>query len=239
METELIYLTEEHLYESRATVVGTGSDDRGTYLVLDRTIFYPQGGGQPYDLGTISWEDGEVDVVRVGFVDSQVLHYFQGAPPPTQTQVTLRIDIPRRQLNSKLHTAGHLVDVAMLNCKLDFPPTKGYHFADSPYVEYEGVIPPEDRDRMKDQLNSELARLIAGGSAVHNQIVDSKDKLYELCPFVPDYLPEGKPIRVVTVAQDVGCPCGGTHVSNIRELERVEVHKIKVKSGMTRVSYRL
>ena len=58
------------------------------------------------------------------------------------------------------------------------------------------------------------------------------------CVDVDDYIPEGKPVRVVSMA-GYGCPCGGTHVDNLRELGKVEVTKIKSKKGNTRVSYKL
>lgn len=241
-ETVLTYLEDSYLFESTAKVQEVRpSEDELTIIILDQTIFYPQGGGQPYDLGTITAENGKFNVQQVRFTDMQVLHIgaFTEGNFEAGNTVTLRIDEGRRRELSRIHSAGHLVDVAMYNLDFKFPPTKGYHFPDSPYVEYDGIIEPEEREGAKKRLTVELARLVNEAEEVKTKIVSTKEELKPLCEFIPDYLPEGKPIRVVTVAQNFGCPCGGTHVKNLRELGTVTISKIKAKNGKTRISYKL
>lgn len=235
METILEYLNDSNTTSDTAVVVDAGENEFGQYIILDSTIFYPQGGGQPCDTGSI----GNFTVNKVVFSNTTVLHYGNGEVPTIGQHVDISIDADRRWSNSMIHTAGHLLDVAMMNCGFNFPPTKGYHFPDSPYVEYHGVIEPEKREETKRLLNSELERLIGVGSEIRSELVHNKNDLKTLCPFVPDYIPEDKPTRVVTVVNNIGCPCGGTHINNINELGKVEVHRIKVKSGNTRVSYRI
>ncbi|PCJ82788.1 MAG: hypothetical protein COA57_12935, partial [Flavobacteriales bacterium] len=150
--------------------------------------------------------------------------------------VNLFINKERRLLHCRLHTAGHLVDVAMVNIGLEFQPTKGYHFADSPYVEYDGNIPAEERPQIIEKLDAELGKLTTENTEVSAKVYLQKEELYDICSFVPDYIPEGKPIRVVNVAH-YNCLCGGTHVKNISEIKTVSIKKIKVKGGKTRVSY--
>ena len=152
--------------------------------------------------------------------------------------VLLKVDEPKRLINCKNHTAGHLVDVAMINCGYGFQPTKGYHFNDSPYVEYNGVIPVEERENAKTLLENEANRLIGLGAEISSFIVKESSMLNEHCSFVPDYIPEGKPIRVVKVA-GVGCPCGGTHIENLSEINTFRISKIKLKGGKTRINYRV
>jgi Ser-tRNA(Ala) deacylase AlaX len=152
--------------------------------------------------------------------------------------VKLNIDGERRALNSRIHTGGHLIDTAMINCGYDFHPTKGYHFPDSPYVEYEGIIDLEDRERICMELEEEANKLIVSGQPVECFIVDGYDSLKDHCPTVPEYVPKDKPIRVVKVG-GVGCPCGGTHVEDLSELGQLSVPKIRSKGGNIRVSYRV
>lgn len=239
--TVLRYLDNPEELEGEANITEVMvTEDGRSALILDSTLFYPQGGGQPGDQGSISFQGGEFTVNDTRFKDGQVIHYgeFLDGKLPDGGHVKMAVNKERRVLNCRNHTAGHLVDVAMQNVGYEFPPAKGYHFADSPYVEYVGVIEPDDRPSAMEKLNAELARLIAEDSRVDWEIVASKADLEGTCKYIPDYLPEGKPIRVVTVA-DFGCPCGGTHVKYLGELQGVTIHKIKAKNGNTRVTYRL
>lgn len=75
------------------------------------------------------------------------------------SEVTMVIDEAIRKLNARLHSAGHLLDVAVNRLKLDWKPGKGYHFADSPYVEYVGVC--EDKEKTQKDLQKEVDELLA------------------------------------------------------------------------------
>lgn len=240
--TTLTYLDDPYQLQAEATVVGSETREDGQQvLFLDHTIFYPQGGGQPFDFGFIHTPSLDFRVEEVRFIDGIVHHIgvlLGGAIPSAGTTVGLKVDEERRKMHCKIHTAGHLVDVAMLKAGFEFRPSKGYHFADSPYVEYVGVIPAEEREAAKANLDEQLKALIAANTPVHWRIVGSREDLLEDCKFIPDYLPEGKPIRVVNVA-GLGCPCGGTHVKELSELGHVSIKKIKSKKGFTRVTYQL
>ncbi len=241
-ETKLLYLNDSYLFEETATLLAIQETEDGRKsLILDQTIFYPQGGGQPCDQGEISNEAASFKVQDVRYIDGNAHHIgdFTGNAFTEGEEVLLAINPERRKLNTRIHSTGHLLDVAMFNLGYTFPPTKGYHFPDSPYVEYDGIIEPENRPEAKEKLNAEVKRLISEGEEVKTVVVDSKDALKEYCEFIPDYLPEGKPIRVVIIARGFGCPCGGTQVKNVSELGAVNIHKIKVKNGKTRVSYKL
>ncbi|MFT5777850.1 MAG: Ser-tRNA(Ala) deacylase AlaX [Crocinitomicaceae bacterium] len=240
-ETELKYLNDPEEVTGQAKLLAVQETEDGRIaIILDSTLFYPQGGGQPSDRGTISSSDGKFEVMDTRFKDGIVLHYgeFIQGTIELESNVQLSVNEERRMINNRNHTAGHLIDVAMYNCDFRFLPAKGYHFPDSPYVEYVGTIDAEERPEAIKLLNAELGRLILENTKVNWEIVESKEDLKETCKFIPDYLPEGKPIRVVTVS-DIGCPCGGTHVKQLKDLGGVLVHKIKAKSGNTRISYRL
>lgn len=240
MTTKLTYFDHTYQFESTGKIMDILSADGKTTLILDQTIFYPQGGGQPYDVGVIQNEHGKFHVREVRMKEGIVHHigtYEQGNFSIGET-VQLKIDEARRKLNARLHSAGHLIDVAVESFGKKWIAGKGYHFPDSPYVEYEGEINPEEIESFRKALEEKTNQLIHQANAVKKQIVD-KQKVAELCGFTPDYLPDGKPVRVITLSGNKGCPCGGTHVENTKEVGEIKVSKILCKKGIIRVSYQL
>lgn len=236
--TKLLYLEDFDVLACTARVESVTEDNGQTVVILDQTSFYPQGGGQPYDLGTITTDDGTIfQVSEVRFVDGLVRHIgqFQGAPFAAGDTVTCAVDSDRRDLHSKLHSAGHVVDMAVHALKLPWIPGKGYHFPNGPYVEYEGTAAPEDRERLKKDIEEKCNELIAQGAAAKILFVD-KDKMAEVCAHVPDYIPEGKPARVILFG-GFGVPCGGTHVKNISELKHITIRKVKPSGKNIQVGY--
>ena len=95
------------------------SEESRTALVLDATLFYPQGGGQPADAGTIRAGAAAFAVADVRMRDGRVLHYGafvadgDAAALQPGARVTLEVDAARRRLHARIHSAGHLLDVCM------------------------------------------------------------------------------------------------------------------------------
>lgn len=237
--TKLNYLNDSYQFEDTATLIGQQPyDDGRTNLILDSTIFYPQGGGQPYDTGGIRNEKGVFRVEEVRFSEGIVHHigrFETGAFEVDQT-IHLEIDEARRRQHCKLHSGGHLIDAAVHHLGHKLIPGKGYHFPDGPYVEYEGTIPEEEREVVRVAIENEVNRMIREGYDVKTQLANLEE-MKTLCAFVPAYLPRDKPSRVVQVADAPYCPCGGTHVKNINEIQSYTIPKITSKKGVTRVRY--
>lgn len=238
MHTQLKYFEDSELYEYAAIVLSIEELNGRYAIILDQTIFYPQGGGQPYDLGVIEGPNGIFDVQEVRLVEDVVYHYglFRTGMITVGQKVKLMINQERRKINARLHSAGHLIDVALENIGVKLEPTKGFHFPEGPYVEYKGIIAEEDREKIQKQLEEEVNSLISRGNEVRIQYA-SKEELIYLCGVVPDYINDDKPIRVITISGKLGYPCGGTHVKNISDINRITINKIKSKSGNTRISY--
>jgi Ser-tRNA(Ala) deacylase AlaX len=236
--TRLLYLEEPFRLEASARVLEVRQEAEGLCLVLDRTVLYPQGGGQISDRGRVEACGMTLDVVQARLVDGVVEHRgdLTGERPSPGLEVRVRVNEPLRRLHSRLHSAGHLIDVAMRGIGCPFPPTRGYHFPDGPYVEYAGSIVPEKRDSARAALDAELDRLIAAGSEVQVRMAEPAE-LPALRGLVSAGAPKSGPTRVVTVAGELGCPCGGTHVRNLREPGRGRVLKLRGKGGNTRISY--
>jgi Ser-tRNA(Ala) deacylase AlaX len=237
--TTLAYLDNQYTYTGSVTLLGFHTHEDGrTSLVLDKTLFYPQGGGQPADNGAITGSNGTFTVKDVRFLDGIVYHYgaLAGTFTPGES-VQLTIDQPRRHLNSRLHTAGHLIDEAVKALGFNWQATKGIHFPGQAAVEYTGELTTPVEEVSK-SLESQLNKMILIGSETR-VFFAQKEKLEHLCHFVLPNLPENKPTRVAVIWGEKGIPCGGTHVANISEIGPATIRKIKASKGNIKVSYEL
>ncbi len=237
MSTKLLYLENMYDLEADAYVERIEQQEGRTVVYLDQTILYPQGGGQPYDTGVIQNEDTRFVVEEVRFVDGDVLHigHFDGRPFIQGEDVHIVVDAERRHLNARLHSAGHLVDMAVSQLRTDWVPAKGYHFPDSPYVEYDGQFDPETRDELMAQIEKLGNEYIEQDLPVSCHFVEH-DELKQLCRHVPTNIPTNKPIRVVQF-DNFAVPCGGTHVKSLAELKDLTITKLKKKDKSIRVGY--
>ena len=283
--TERLYLDDTHLYTTTSTVLavesvplfqndkdkdaaGSTEDPPRFAVVTAATVFHPQGGGQPSDVGRIM-SDGDggvafvVDSVRSG--EGGVIRHYgtfasaadkgedgngssssssSGTCPPFQIgqAVTLEIDAASRRLHARLHSAGHALDVAVLQLGLGLRPTKGYHFQDAPYVEYLGKLPSEagTAEEVATALTDQMKTLIEADIASEVQLMSKVDAAKLLVGGKEDvaHFAEEERVRLVSVGGNM-CPCGGTHVNSTGDLGVVEVTKIKMKKNVTRISYRL
>lgn len=237
MATELKYLENYAQLEDESKVVQVDEIEGRTVVILDQTIFYPQGGGQPYDKGTLESPNGKFIVEEVRFVEGIVRHIgqFENGKFTSGETVKCLVNKKRRELNSKLHSAGHLVDMAVNDLQLSWIPAKGYHFPDGPYVEYEGSLEGQDIEKLKADLEKLCDNHITEGLETKVQFME-KDKMKEVCHFVPEFIPEGKPTRVVLFG-DFGVPCGGTHVEHLGELGKITIRKLKQEGPNIRIGY--
>jgi Ser-tRNA(Ala) deacylase AlaX len=236
MPTRLRYLDDSQLTEADATIVRVNHDDGGTStVVLDETIFYPQGGGQPTDRGRLTTTGASLDITRVSFVDGEVLHtgMVQGVLAEGNT-AHLTVDAELRRQHALLHTGGHLVMTAVDRIT-GYHPTKGYHFPNGPYVEFDQPLPVEDREGFGAKVQEAMDAMVAEDSGVTSYFCEP-EQLRAEGVYVPAEIPEGKPTRIVVTA-GYRSPCGGTHVSRLGALSALRVKAVKVKSGRTRVSY--
>ena len=127
--------------------------------------------------------------------------------------------------------------MAVTSLKLGWIPGKGYHFPDGPYVEYTGNLDSINKEKLKEDIETLANRFIAQGQDTKILFMDKED-MKKVCHHVPEYLPSGKPTRVVMYG-DFGVPCGGTHVSNLRDIGSISIRKIKQDGSNIRVGYAL
>lgn len=226
-----------HTLEGNAKVVEVGERDGRKYVILDRTLLYAQGGGQPADHGVIKSETAEFAVSDVRFADGLVYHYgeYISGALSSGNELQIIVEAERRQLHKRLHSGAHVLDMVVAEMNLPWVPGKGYHFPDGPYVEYTGSLEGWDAEELKTKIEQRCNEIIASDLPTSTRFVD-REEMGRLCRFVPEHLPEGKPTRVVLYGE-FGVPCGGTHVAHLAEVGYENIRKIKHEKGVVKVGY--
>ena len=231
MMTEPLFREDAYARECAARVVRAA--DGG--VVLDRTVFYPTGGGQPGDSGSLVWEGGEMPVaVAVKGEGAEIVHAAaEGAAlPPAGAEVVARLDWNRRHRLMRVHTGLHLLSVV-----IPLPVTGGQIAADKGRLDFDMAEPPEDRDA----LEAALAALVAGDHAVTTEWI-TDDELAarpEMVKTMAVKPPMGQGrVRLVRIGGAEATvdlqPCGGTHVRSTAEIGRLRLGKIEKKGRQNR-----
>jgi Ser-tRNA(Ala) deacylase AlaX len=235
--TDLVYIAAPDRTDLDATINAVEHRDGRLDVVLDRTPFYPQGGGQPSDTGSITGEGFTVAVRKAILIDGVVHHEgvaVEGTPVLGTARV--RIDTDRRATHAALHTAGHLVMTAMFELT-GLRAVKGYHFPDGPYVEFDGAVENDAREAVADALQQRLEEMVATNAEVGVEST-TVGELQAAGVYMPGDIPADKPTRVVTTF-GYRSPCGGTHAARTGDVAGLRVRRIKVKASRTRVGYEL
>ncbi|EAA34851.2 ThrRS/AlaRS common domain-containing protein [Neurospora crassa] len=223
--------------------------DNDFAIVTDQTIFHPQGGGQPSDEGVMTM--GDVSVFRVSMVrmdavkDGQVLHFGRFDSSSSSIfqlgdTVEQSIDVEKRLLYSRLHTAGHVLGAAvrhLLEKEIPgFDELKASHFPDSAACEFQGSI----EGRWKEPIQQKVDEYIDKAMPVEVDFWDEEDfRKNGLERLIPDrsLAPPGEKFRVVKIVGAEVYPCGGTHVDTTDLCGKTTVKKISRSKGTSRVSY--
>lgn len=232
MMTELLYLTDAYVQNFAAVVTAVTNDG----VVLDKTAFYPGGGGQPCDFGTLSARGQSWDVRKVKRVGGQIVHFVAGEKPAVGTAVTSQLDWERRYQLMRTHTAMHILcgviwrDYGASVTGGNMEPLKGR-------MDFEF-------ETMRQELVAEIE------TAVNKEVEAARDTRVRILPReeafqIPDLirtkinlLPEG--IKEVRTVELVGLDLqadGGTHVKNTSEVGRIRVVDYKSKGKINKRIY--
>jgi misacylated tRNA(Ala) deacylase len=229
MPTELLFRDDAYLKTADARVIG--ASERG--IELDRTIFYPLGGGQPGDTGVLVRENGERIAIldtRKGETLDSVLHIA----PPSSTRpepgepVTLEIDWARRHALMRLHTALHV-----MSCVVVAPVTGGNIAPDKARLDFDIDMSLLDAGKIEHETNALIARgLQTEIEWITDEELDSRPELVKTMSVQP---PRGAGrVRLVRIPGIDLQPCGGTHVANIAEIGGIRVLKIRSEGRRNR-----
>lgn len=235
--TKLLYMEDFEVTSCEAKVVKTEEFDGKQVVVLDQTCFYAKGGGQDFDQGKIKSGDKSFSIEGVFFIDGEVKHIgeYESGSFSANDSVNCEVDKARRKLNTRIHSGGHVVDMAVRKLSWDWTPGKGAHYPHMAFVEYSGEFDGEQKQKYITELQTKVDELIAKGSNNTLQFM-TPEEMQKTGAIVPDNLPKGKPSRVVFY-DDFAVPCGGTHVKDVEEVGKITITNIKRKDGQIRVSY--
>ncbi len=229
MRTEQLFRADAYLTEAQATVLAV--NERGG-IVLDRTVFYATGGGQPGDVGVLVRADGsEIRIATAVYGEdkTEIVHVpseGQSLLAPGET-VTAKLDWAVRHPRMRVHTALHLLTVV-----LPYPVTGG-SIGDG-----EGRLDFDIPDAVeKDEITAKLAEIIGRNADVTERWITDEELLAnpDLVKTMSVKPPMGSGrVRLVEIAGLDLQPCGGTHVRNTREIGAVVVTGIEKKGKQNR-----
>ena len=164
-----------------------------------------------------------------------VLHIgkFEGAPFKEGSAVECHISEEVRRIHARVHSAGHLLDIAMNKAgRSDLKPGKGFHQPVGAYVEYIGNVEAKDREPLLKLMNEHCKEIITKtpkDKMVYKKICEYDEAQAQLAKAggVPDYIPKGNSLRVLKLIEDdYGCPCGGTHVEHVSDIAEINITKL-------------
>jgi len=221
-DTELLYATDAYLRTFDAHVEDVTPDGG---LVLDRTAFYPTGGGQPHDLGTLSWQGGSATVAEVKEVKKEgarVVHRIEGALPPVGTAVHGEIDWDRRYALMRYHTALHSMSGVIYQL-YGATVTGGQMYPDRARMDF--LLPDLSQDRLQ-QIEERTNALLVEAHPISIQFfprataLEIPDLIRTRVNLIPETVQEIRVVNIEGIDQQAD---GGTHVANTREVGQVHI----------------
>ncbi|WP_455827548.1 alanyl-tRNA editing protein [Pseudomonas graminis] len=204
--TERLFFTHDHL-TAELEVLSCAPHEDQFAVVLQSTIFHPQGGGQPFDTGWL----GDSKVLRVTQEGDRVVHYVDRPLEPGPIQA--RVDEQRRALHTRLHSAGHLI--GNVGETLGWLPIKAHHWPGEGKITF---IRGEAAQVMEaEAIQQRIDQWIAADYTRHMTLEDGT--------------------REVGFGELPAYACGGTHVQALSELGRVTILALSEKKGALSVRY--
>ena len=236
-ETRKLYYEDSYLKSFDAEVIWSGEIGKKNCIILDKTAFYPEGGGQPSDMGYIVSNGKRVEIEHVESVNGKILH-FVDKKIEKGSKVRGFVDWQRRYALMRHHTATHLINGI---CRMLF----GEHIwqAGSNLEENEArfdfthykPLTMEEIEKIERKANE----LIRKGLDVEKEFMERNEaeKKYGIRLFQGG-VPEGRIIRVVRIPGIDVEACGGTHLNNIREIGRLRILRAeRIQDGINRIVF--
>ncbi len=230
--TRMLFREDAYMREAPARVVALTPDGG---IVPDATPFYPTGGGQPGDSGTLTWDGGTLEIATTIKGEDGAIVLVpaeQGARPPQGADVTQEVDFDRRLRLMRMHTALHLLSVV-----IPLPVTGGSIGADKGRLDFDMPEAPEDRAMLEAQLNDLIARdlIVTEDWITDAELAANPDLVKTMAVKPPMGTGRVRLIRIGQGADQVDLqPCGGTHVARTGEIGPVRLGKIEKKGKRNR-----
>ena len=232
MTTETLFRADPYLQEATARVLAHTAEGG---IVMDVSVFYPTGGGQPGDSGWLVWDGGRLPVATTVKGEGGAIVLVPAAPmqmPPVGAEVRQVLDWSRRHRHMRVHTALHLLSVV-----IPLPVTGGQIGAERGRLDFDMPDPPTDMAALEAALNALIERdLKVTETWITDAELEANPGLVKTMSVRP---PAGQGrVRLVRIGEGVGQvdlqPCGGTHVARTGEIGHVTIDKVEKKGRMNR-----
>lgn len=239
MKTKPLYLEDPYLKEIDATILDVILEKEGVWkIILDQTVFYPMGGGQPTDQGFFVFPDGtKGEVYQVMLKEGEINHYVKMASAPMPGQrLKGAINWERRHKNMKVHTAGHLIDFALYLLGYSpkpLLPDRADH-GKKPFVHFMGRV---DKDITK-ELQDKVIELIQKNLRF-SWSFESLEDLEKEALYLQPNLPKNKPLRALRLEGVATVADGGTIMASTSEIGKVIILPIERCASETYVYYQV
>ena len=233
--TDMLFRTDAYLRDAEARVVAHTPEGG---IVLDTSLFYPTGGGQPGDSGTLTWDKHDIAIATAIKGERDAILLVPAEPralPPVGAHVVQSLDWDRRFGHMRVHTALHLLSVVV-----PFGVTGGSIGADRGRLDFDMADAPEDRDALEALLNDHIAEdMRIGEEWITSAGLDANPGMVKTLSVQP---PRGAgQIRLIRIGEGDATvdlqPCGGTHVARTGEIGAMRIGKIEKKGRMNRRIY--
>lgn len=234
MDTKPIYLTDSYKKTCKSKVVAVKEKNNQVSIVLDKTVFYPVGGGQPSDQGTITGSKGNFKVKEVLLQDTEVVHKGKlDGKLKIGDEVKCMIDWDRRYHNMKVHSAGHILHEAVKELFPELSPVGAEH-GKKAFIKYKGTLEEISLNIITTKTNS----LVENKLPIKTEFV-TLEELKKRSPWVPEHLPKNKPLRIMWIGNYPPIPDGGTQVKNTSEVGEITNIEILNEKEFVYVFYKI
>lgn len=238
MKTQAIYLDDSYIKEMDAKILEVKPEGNGKWrIILDKTVFYPLGGGQPTDQGKLTSSSWNGDVYLVMMRDGEIWHFVDSDAAPTEgLNIHGIIDWDRRYKNMRVHSAGHIVDFAMHllgYSPKQLMPQKADH-GKKPFIFYQGILDKDIKNELENKTN-ELVEKDLKFSWTFQPLEDLQKEAIYLQPG----LPTNKPLRTLRLETVGAVADGGTQVHSTSETGQITIEEAAQDNGTTVVKYSL
>ena len=222
--TERVYYQDTYLESLEARIIEINSDEDGSYVILDKTIFHPQGGGQPNDKGHFLVNGQEYTLTKLSTSGNSIRHYYTTSKATSlavNDVAVLNLDMQTRVLYAQIHSAGHLIEDAIRTLYPQIEAYKGFHAPGG-----------QASVNFKLQEGQQLFDLATGKAAIEkrvNELVAQKIPLRVTL--------DSNNVRSVQFEGHLPLNCGGTHVRHSGEIGKIIIRNIKKEKEGCKVGY--
>lgn len=217
-------IEDNYIKEFDATVVKNKKD----YVCLDKTAFYPLGGGQPSDVGVLQWNDNISEVKEVIKKGDTIKHIIDGEKPPLEAKVHGIIEWKKRYQHMRMHTAQHIISGIVFD-EFNARTVGNQIHADYSRVDFHPVsFSEKDLEDIENKSNNIIKQNLP--VKIYEEERGSLEKRVDQQRCNLDMLPKFvTKLRIIEIESFDVCPCAGTHVKNTSELSKMKITRKESK----------